>query len=122
MFGFQPINFTLVAAGAIPIYHVVQASGANYGGLATAATQALVGIAQQAPAAAGEFVSVCGLGDSRAYAGGTISLGARVTSSSSGRVIAAASGDVFIGYAAEAGAAGDLIKVRVVANMDKMVG
>lgn len=119
MFGDQPLNFTLTAAVAVSRYHVVQASGAGYGGLATAKTQALVGIAQNEPAA-GEAVTICPLGRSRAIAGGSVSLYARITSNTSGRVAACGSGDTAIGYAlTNAGADGDNIEVMLVCGLDK---
>lgn len=122
MFGDQPLNFTMTAAGAIPRYAVVQGSGTATVGLATADTQNLLGIAQSEAAAAGEFVSICPLGRSRAVAGAAVSAYARITSNGSGRVVAAASGDVIIGYALEAaGADGDSIQVMLNAAMDKVV-
>lgn len=121
MFADQPINFTLTAAGAISRYHLVQGSGSNTGGLATAVTQALVGVAQNDPAAAGEAVTVCPLGKSRVYAGGTIAVGDRLTTNASGRAVACTSGSVYFGYALEGAAAGDLFTAMVNASLDKML-
>lgn len=121
MYGDQPINFTLISGTAIPRYHVVVATGTNYAAMATSKVGVLVGIAQNEPAA-NEHVTVCPTGRSRAIAGGAVSLGARVTTSTSGRVVAAASGDVILGYALEAaGADGDNIQVMVGALNDKMI-
>jgi hypothetical protein len=115
MFNHQPVNITLLAAATLPQqYLVVQGSSANYGGLATAVTQSLVGIAQNVPQA-GEHLTVCPFGQSRAVAGAAVTAYAELTSNGSGRVIAAVSGDsCVIGYALEAaGADGDLIRVWV---------
>ena len=124
MFGNQDDNFTLVAAGAIPRYHVVQGSGTSgvsgVGGLATAKTQKLVGIALNETQNANEAVAVCPRGRCRAVAGGAITAYAQVTSTTSGRLAACGSGDTILGYALEAAAAdGDIIQVFLSAAMDK---
>ena len=120
-FGDQPINFTLVAAVATPRNHIVQVSGANFGGLATSKTQALVGIAMNEPANAGEHLSVCPLGRAEVYCNSAVTLGARITSGASGRAIPAGSGDVIIGYALEAASPGDLFTALINASNDKMI-
>lgn len=121
MFGDQPLNFTLVAAGAVPRYHIVQGtSGTNMGGLATAVTQALVGVSQNDPAAAGEHLSIAPLGRSRITVGASLGAFARLTTTASGRATFAASGNVVIGYALEAAAAdGDVIEAMIFAAGDK---
>lgn len=113
MFGDQPMNFTAVAAGNLPEQYVcVQGSGAMTAGLATAATQKVLGVAQNAPNA-GEFMTVCPLGKTRVKIGGNVAAWDRLTTDSSGRAIAISgavnSGTVCIGHAMEAGGAGDLI-------------
>ena len=128
-FGNQPLNFTLVAAVAIPQYHVVQASGTGYGGLATSANQVLEGIAQQATLA-GDFVPVCPLGKSKVVAAGSLGVGARITANASGRVTEATavlsgfwtdSGQVILGYTLQAAtAAGDVITAFILAAGDKV--
>lgn len=115
MFGDQTHNFTVVAAATLPQQYVaVIGSSANYGGLATAVTQNIIGIAQNVPQI-GEFMTVCPFGQSRAIAGAAVTAYAELTTNGSGRVIAAVSGDsCVIGYALEAaGADGDLFKIWV---------
>jgi hypothetical protein len=112
MYGPQELNFTLLAGVSTPQYRIVQTSGVNYGGLATAATQALVGIAQNS-AAVGEHISVCPIGMSRCYVNSAVTASNRLTATASGGVTVAASGDTVIGIAMETGATGDLIRVFV---------
>ena len=121
-YGYQPINFTLVAVTPIAQYHIVQSSGAaGNGGLATADTQVLMGVVQN-PVLVEDHITVCPLGHSKLVAGAAISLGARLTSNASGRAVAAGSGDTVIGYAHEAAAAdGDIIRAFIGANNDKMI-
>jgi hypothetical protein len=112
MYGDQPLNFTLIAGVATPQYRVVQASGQDYGGLATATTQVLLGIAQNS-AAAGEHISVCALGESRCYVNSAITAYDYLTATASGGVATAVSGDNIIGRAMETGAIGDIVRVFV---------
>lgn len=112
MFGDQPINYTLNAISAIPRYHIVVASGAGAASMAIAPATNLAGVAQNDPGA-GEFVTVCPLGRSRVYAGGTLAVGDRITSTTSGRATAAGSGSAVIGVALEAAASGDLTTILV---------
>lgn len=114
MYGDQPIVHTVVARATIPARYVcVQGSGTDGGAMATAVTQNLLGIAQNEPLA-GEHLSVCMLGMSRAVAGAAVAAWAEVTTNASGRLVTAASGDCVIGTALEAAAAdGDLFKVLV---------
>lgn len=120
MFGDQPINFTVTAAGAVPKYHVVQGSVNGYAGLATAVTQALIGVSQNDPAAAGEFMTVAPLGKSRVTAGASLAAYARLTTTASGRVTFAASGNVVIGWALEGATAdGDIIPAMLFASVDR---
>lgn len=112
MYGEQPLNFTLIAAGSTPQYRFVLASGENYGGQAVAANQGNIGIAQNS-AGAGEHISVCPLGESRCYVNSAVAAYARVTATASGGCTTAASGDTVNGIAMEAGAIGDLIRVFV---------
>jgi len=122
MFGDQPINYTLTAATAVSRYHIVQVSGAQYGGLATAVTQALVGVTQSEAAAAGDPLTICPLGRSKVVAGAAVTIGARVTTDASGRAIACTSGSVYVGVAIDAAAAaGDVFEVLVNATNDRML-
>jgi len=114
MYGDQPLGFTLVAAVAVPQYHIVLGSGANYGGLAGAGSSyaSLVGVAQNAPNA-GEHLSVAIMGRTRCYVNSAVTPFAAITSAGSGRACPAASGDTAIGFALETAAAGDLTSVML---------
>lgn len=121
----QPIVLSLVAITDISQYHIAQSSGTSTsaqtnGGLATAGTQILFGVVQQ-PAIIGDQVAACVSGVSKVRAGAAISKGARITSNASGRAVAAASGDVLIGYAKDAAADGDLFTAVINAVGDKML-
>lgn len=115
MYGDQPLNFTLTAAVVTPQYRVVLGSGENYGGPATAATEALVGISQNS-AAVGQHLSVCPLGMSRVYVNSAVTAYDLVTATASAGIATAASGDNIIGRAMETGAIGDVIRIYVNAN------
>jgi len=109
MFGDQPLNFTVVAAVAIPQYHIVLGSGENYGGLAGAGLgAALIGVCQGAPQA-GEFATVCPLGKSRVVVGSAVTAYQKITSTASGRACPTVSGDTIVGMALQAGAVGDVV-------------
>lgn len=109
MFANQEFNFTLVAAGAIAQYRFVTGSSDNYGYQSSAGTQTIVGVSQNAPAAAGEHLSVCPLGLSRIQVNTAVAAFALLTATVSGGATTAASGDMVAGVALEAGAVGDLI-------------
>jgi hypothetical protein len=133
MYGEQPVNFTMVAAGPVSQYHIVQASGDGvYGGLATdPVTQNLRGVAQNVTLT-GDHITVCPFGISRVVAGAVVALGERITCNASGRAVPVAtvptsgwdptnSGQVFIGQAIEAAEAdGDIIMCFIKAREDKV--
>jgi hypothetical protein len=120
MFGPQLLNYSANAVAIVPLeqYLVVQGSGTTNNipnaGVATAVTQNLLGISQNI-ALAGEMITVCPLGLSRARAAAAIAAFAEVTTQGSGRIITAASGDGgIIGYTLEAAAAdGDIVQMWV---------
>src|SRR5262245_29908511 len=112
MFGPQPLNFTLVAAVSTPQYRVVQGSGENFAGMATAANQKLIGISQNS-AGVNEHITVCPIGLSRVYVNSAVAAYDRVTATASAGITVAGSGDVVVGTAMEAGVPGDIISVFV---------
>jgi hypothetical protein len=128
MFGDQFVD-TLVAAAAVTKGTVVVQSGTSgrnpMGGPATGGSSgtALVGIAVNEPANAGEHLSVAKFGRVRAVAGGAVAAGVRVTSNSVARITAAASGDIIVGYSVDAALAnGDTFEVFVNTSQDKVAG
>jgi hypothetical protein len=81
-------------------YRVVRVTGSDVVGLATAATQPLVGVMQNKPQVVGQAATVAIRGISLVVAGATgIAAGAELTSDSTGRVIAAATTNKVIGVA-----------------------
>ncbi len=112
MYGPQLNNFTLIAGVDTPQYRLVQVSGENYGGLATARTQVMMGISQNS-ADTGNYVTVCPIGESRCYVNSAVSAYDVLTATASGGVTVGTSGDQIIGRAMEAGAIGDIIRVFV---------
>ena len=123
MYGHQTHNFTLTMSGAITKYHVVQIASTSglprRGWLATSGNQILAGVAQGTQVNDDE-VTVCPFGFSRVVAGGTIGQGARITCNSVGKAIAATSGTVILGYAAEAAVANDTFEAFITAFQNRM--
>ena len=78
--------------------------------LAGAGEDAL-GVLYEPAAAAGRAVAVGVGGVMRAYAGGTVAIGARVASSADGEIVAATAGDYVLGVAKTAGVDGSLIEI-----------
>jgi hypothetical protein len=113
MYGYQPMNFTLVAAVATPQYRFVLNSGDNYGGPAVNATQFNPGVSQNS-AAIGEHISVCPLGLTRCYVSSAVTAGSNITAAADGGAVPAASGDMVTAYTLETGAVGDLIPVMAI--------
>lgn len=70
-----------------------------------------IGVLYEPAAAAGRAVTVASGGIVRAYAGGTVAIGARVASDAAGKVVTAATGDYVLGVALTAGAANAMIEV-----------
>jgi len=71
------------------------------------------GVALNAAAAAGQAVTVAYDGRVTVKAAGTITRGAAVASDASGEAVAAASGDVILGYALEAAVDNQIITVEL---------
>lgn len=63
---------------------------------------------------AGNAVTVCVSGSVMITAGGTIAAGASLQTDASGDAITAASGDVVLGYAREAGVDGQIIEMEMI--------
>lgn len=107
-------GFVAAASMAAQQYYVVRlASTAGQVAVgATAATDPLIGIVQNDPAA-GEPAEVAVAGVCRAAAEASVGIGAKLTVSSTGRVLATTTDkDEIIGIACQAsGAAGDIITV-----------
>lgn len=112
MYGDQPLSFTLVAAVVTPAYRIVLGSGANYGGQAVAANQALVGVNQR-DVIVGDHMTVAMLGKSRCFVNSAVTAFAKITATASGGIGVPVSGDTVVGFALEAGAPGDLIPVML---------
>lgn len=70
-----------------------------------------IGVLYEPAAAAGRAVAVANGGIVRAYAGGSVSVGARVASDAAGKVVTAAAGDYVLGIAKTAGAANAMMEI-----------
>jgi hypothetical protein len=95
-------------------YHFVRASAdhvCNQASLATASS--LLGVLQNKPKT-DEAATIAYFGESKVVAGGAITANVLITSNSSGRAAAAASGDMICGRALEAaGADGEVINALI---------
>lgn len=108
---------SMVAEAAVLPYRVVKFGTADGQVIqAAAAADASVGVADNlGQTDAGYRVDIILNGIAEAEAGAAVARGARLTADASGRVIAAASGNIVIGVAmAAAGAAGEIIPINVV--------
>lgn len=95
-------------------YYIVKlASGDNQVELAGAADEA-VGILSNCPSAAGETAEVVVEGGSYAVAGGAIAKNVKVTANASGKLVAAAATQFYIGRTLSASAAdGDVVEIVI---------
>ena len=113
----NPLLFkAYVAGGAINPYRIVRITNADTVEQAAAVLNTLIGVNTDLPIVSGERVEVMMQGIAWVEAGAAITVGAPVTSDSSGRGIAAApaagANQRIIGFALEAAvAAGDQIRV-----------
>jgi hypothetical protein len=104
-------TFKANADMANPYRIVTLSAGQNEVELANAATDELLGVIAH-KADAGKAVKVHVLGSFLVEAGAAITKGARVTSDSSGRAVAASTGNMVLGRAQQAAtAAGELVEV-----------
>lgn len=116
MFG---VNLTDIkrakSTAAIAVAYTIAKFGAdeNTCSVAAAATDNLIGVFQHTTSAAGDEVEVAIKGRSNVKLGGTVTLGAFVTSDASGYGVAATVGQCVIGRAMKAGVSGDLIPVEL---------
>ena len=98
-------------------YHMVRLTAANEINVSSQAENAdpatLIGVAQT-NAVSGRAINVGYFGESKVVAGGAITVGRWISSTTSGRAAAAASGDNVIGQALEAaGADGDIFRALI---------
>ncbi len=70
------------------------------------AGEAIIGVLQNKPAVAGRACEIRRLGVSKLTAGGTVTVGAKLKSDSSGRGVAASTGDLYGGICLEAATIG----------------
>jgi hypothetical protein len=107
-----------VAAGAdlsAKTHYIVKLDSSGNAVLASAGTDALVGVLQNYPASGEQAVYAFG-GTAKVVAGGTIAIGAWVTADSNGKAVATTTvGNVILGQyvGTAAAAAGDLVEVQL---------
>lgn len=106
------------AGGAITAFRLVKLSAAETVVLAAAATDFIIGVANEVAAASGERQDVVLSGVAFVEAGAAFALGATITADASGRGIVAApaagTNNRIVGIALEAAAAaGDVVRVLV---------
>ena len=105
-------TLTLEAAADLDTkqYHIVRASGANLCNQASEAVNSgVVGVLQNKPKS-GEFATIGYAGKAKVVAGGALTVNALITTNSSGRAAAVASGQMAIGRVLDtAGADGDVV-------------
>ena len=80
---------------------------------ADSAGERCFGIVENDPAAGGEATVVVS-GKTRIVCGGTIAAGAQIQTDASGEALTAATGDVVMGYALEAGVDGQVIAMELI--------
>lgn len=108
-----------VADAAIPVNRLVKfGTGDRNVALAAAATDFMVGVVNETPAALGERVDVVRMGIAWVEAGAAVPRGSPITSDAVGRAVVAAPGvgvnNRVIGFADEsASAAGDVIRFMI---------
>lgn len=82
---------------------------------ASAATDLLIGVSSDLGSVAGERQDVFETGNvMEVDFGGTIARGASVTSDANGKAVAAASGNIAIGYATKSGVSGDVGSISII--------
>lgn len=117
MFANAGLVKTFTAAGAIAEYRIVKFGASDRAALqATAATEifaGVVGLPKGASAASGDSIDVIKSGIADVLYGGTVTLGAALTSDSLGRAVVAVDGNSMIGFAQVAGVVGDLGAVQI---------
>ena len=103
------VVYPFTAEADTPKYSLVKL-GATEGGaaVATAATDALIGTTLNVDALNGTVMDVCTEGSPYVTYGGTIAYKDPVTSDAQGRAVKAATGNLVIGIAMQAGVVGDV--------------
>ena len=96
---------------------VIQAAGDGQVDLVGSAGGDAMGVLQNKPAAAGRAAQVRVSGVSKVVVGtGDVTRAAKVQSDATGKAIVAATGDHVLGYALEAGSAGETVRVLLVSH------
>lgn len=95
-------------------FHFVTLESDGQVDLANSAGENAIGVLLNAPDAAGKAATVVISGGVMVEAGGTIAAGAAVQTGADGRALAAASGDVVLGYALEAGVVNQVIQIELI--------
>jgi hypothetical protein len=85
-------------------YRFVKITGAKQCGLATASTDAVVGVAQNKPQVAGQGVTVAIRGISQVLTGAAFSPGAKIDTDATGRAVVSAGAGIGIAIEASTGA------------------
>lgn len=110
---------TYIAAAAISAYTLTKPSGVNDGEMipAAAATDAILGVAQNVDVAQGQAVDVIHEDSANVKLGGTVAFGDPITSDANAKGVKANPGagvnNRIIGYALASGVAGDIIPVAI---------
>ena len=115
------MNPTLIknkgAEAAVAAYRIVKHGAAGGVVQASDASAALIGVAIELPAAAGDRIDVAQAGIAYVEFGGTVAAGAALTADADGKAVAAApttgANAYIIGFAEEAGADGDIGSVLI---------
>lgn len=108
---------TRIAVAAISAYTIVKPSGVNDGEVvpAAAATDKILGVAQNLDVAQGQYVDVILDDSANVMLGGTVAEGDPITSDANAKgvkaVPAAGANNRILGYALASGVAGDIIPV-----------
>lgn len=90
--------------------------------VASSADDAVIGVVADAAIANGSWGAYQNSGVAKVLAGGTVAVGARVTSDANGAAVTAAAGDGWVGVAKTAGAATALFEVDLDAKGGEMPG
>lgn len=103
------------AEAAVPGRRIVKFGAAGGIFAAAAATDLAIGISDQLDAKPGDLQDVIMSGSAELELGGTVAAGAPVASDALGLGVAAAAGagNIAVGYALQAGVAGDIIDVAI---------
>jgi hypothetical protein len=110
---------TRIAAAAISAYTLVKPSGVNAGEVVpgAAATDAVVGVAQNVDVALGQAVDVIFDGSANVLLGGTVAEGDPITSDANAKGVkaapAAGTNNRIVGFAGSPGVSGDIIPVTL---------